>query len=210
MGVPFGPNNSFSDLDSSVRLRNVSATLATTRKLPGNPPRLLRSSDRPLRVSQTAAAILVGRLPISLGPKLWADRKKGGFSTSPHTRFFGRPLRVTGVLCEHRFSLCAEQGEKLRACDDLRHSLTNLACVVLTPAKFPAWGHIAEISRLLNKDSRDWGFPKADREASYKQPPLMITVLEWQSLLCDAPPMVGVTAFQSYRDVWRHLRCPSI
>ena len=44
----------------------------------------------------------------------------------------------------------AEQGAKLRACDDLRHAKTNLAFVVATPTKLVRWDHMAQLSNLAN------------------------------------------------------------
>ena len=70
------------------------------------------------------------------------------------------------------FRFGVEQGAKLRACDDLRHSRTNLSCVVETPIKLVSWDHLAELTNLVNDGSRDWGFFKADHEAAYKQLPL--------------------------------------
>ena len=69
-----------------------------------------------------------------------------------------------------RFGL--DQGGKLRACDDLRHARTTLACVVATPIKLVRWGHVVEHSNLANTGVRDWAFCKDDPEAAYKQLPL--------------------------------------
>ena len=69
------------------------------------------------------------------------------------------------------FLFGVEQGNKLRACDDLRYSRTNLSCVVETPIKLVSWDHIAELSNVVNDNSRGWSFFKADHEASYKQHP---------------------------------------
>ena len=70
------------------------------------------------------------------------------------------------------FRFGAEQASKLRACDDLRHGLTNEACAVLTPIQMVSWGHIAQLYRRSCDSSRDWALFKADREAAYKQFPL--------------------------------------
>ena len=70
------------------------------------------------------------------------------------------------------FRFGVEQSDKLRACDDLCHARTNLACVVETPIKLVSWDHLAELSNLANTSDRDWALFKADHEAAYKQLPL--------------------------------------
>ena len=70
------------------------------------------------------------------------------------------------------FRFGVEQSDKLRACDDLRHARTNLACVVETPIKLVCWDHLVEIANLVNDGKRDWAFIKADHEAAYKQLPM--------------------------------------
>ena len=70
------------------------------------------------------------------------------------------------------FRFGVEQSDKLRACDDLRHSRTNLACVVETPIKLVSWDHLVEVTNLTNTATRNWAFFKADHEAAYKQLPL--------------------------------------
>ena len=70
------------------------------------------------------------------------------------------------------FRFGVEQGAKLRACDDLRHSATNLARVVETTIELVIWDRLAEISNLVNTMGRVWSFFKADHEADYKQLPM--------------------------------------
>ena len=84
----------------------------------------------------------------------------------------GEPFTLADKSLDIAFRFGSEKGTKLRARGDLRHSMTNLACVVLTPGTLAAWDRLAGISRLLNKDDRDWRFVKADHEAAYKQLPL--------------------------------------
>ena len=62
-----------------------------------------------------------------------------------------------------------ELAEKLRACDDLRRSLANLAFHVTTPNQLVSWGHISQISSLLNNWAGDWELFKADHGAARKQ-----------------------------------------
>ena len=40
-----------------------------------------------------------------------------------------------------------------------------------TPIKLVSWGHLAELSNLVNSGRRDWAFFKADHDAAYKQLP---------------------------------------
>ena len=84
----------------------------------------------------------------------------------------GRPFVLENSKLNIAFRFGVAQGEKLRACDDLRHSHTNLSCVVETPIKLVSWDHLAELTNLVNDGSRDWAFFKADHEAAYKQLPL--------------------------------------
>ena len=67
---------------------------------------------------------------------------------------------------------CVLQPDKFRACDDLKHSMTHLACSVHTPIQLVSRGHIACLSQLLSRDGGDWVLVKADHEAAYKQPPI--------------------------------------
>ena len=105
------------------------------------------------------------------------------------------------------FRFGVEQGEKLRACDDLRFSRANLSCVVGTSIKLVSWDHLAELSHAVNDESRDWSFsPKADHEAAYKQPPS-----DFSCKACGGGPPLSrrrpmVWFYQPRHDVWRHRR----
>ena len=82
------------------------------------------------------------------------------------------PTKLAHHQLNVAFMFGVEQGEKLRACDDLRHARKNLACVLGTPINLANWDHVAQLSNLVNAGSRDWAFFKADHEAAYKQLPL--------------------------------------
>ena len=84
----------------------------------------------------------------------------------------GRPAGLPIGQYNISFRFGVEQAAKLRACDDLRHSLTNSACSVLTPIQLVSRGHLAQLRRRSCGESRDWALIKADREAAYKQLPL--------------------------------------
>ena len=61
---------------------------------------------------------------------------------------------------------------KLRACDDLKHSMTNLARSVETPNHLVSWDYMVQIPQLLSQGWGDWSLFKADHEAGYKQLPI--------------------------------------
>ena len=95
--------------------------------------------------------------------------------------WMGRPFPLCAKQgsCAHSnpklniaFRLGVDQGEKLRACGDLRYSRTNLSCVVETPIKLVRWGRLSELSNVVNNQAKDWSFFKADHEAAYKKLPL--------------------------------------
>lgn len=70
------------------------------------------------------------------------------------------------------FRFGVEQGEKIRAIDDLKQSLTNLAFSVLTPIRLVSWGHVAELFRRASSSHFGWEFFKSGRESAYMQLPL--------------------------------------
>ena len=70
------------------------------------------------------------------------------------------------------FRFGVQQDSKLRACDDLKHSLTNQCCWNRTPIQLVSWDHLARLSRLLSKPGEEWHLFKADHEAAYKQLPI--------------------------------------
>ena len=107
---------------------------------------------------------------------LWSEAMEQcekGWLTQPFPLCTSKaPFTLRNPELNIAFRFGVEQGEKLRACDDLRHSRTNLSCVVETPIKLVSWDHLAELTNLVSDGSRDWAFFKADREAAYKQLPL--------------------------------------
>ena len=64
------------------------------------------------------------------------------------------------------------QTDKLRDCDDLERSTTNLAYTVETPTHLVSLGDIPKLSILLDSKSGDWVMCKSDRNAAYKQLPI--------------------------------------
>ena len=86
----------------------------------------------------------------------------------------GLPAELSGDAVNIAFRFRVSQAEKLRACDDLRHSLTNETCAVMTPTQLVSSDHIAQLFKLLRGDGRSWHLLKADHEAAYKQLPLRL------------------------------------
>ena len=89
------------------------------------------------------------------------------------------PTPGSGILPDTRpgvvniaFRFGAEQEDKLRACDDLKHNWVNLACSVWTPITLPLRGQIAHSALNLRKHNADWAFFKADHASAYKNLPI--------------------------------------
>ena len=70
------------------------------------------------------------------------------------------------------FRFGVSQGEKLRACDDLRRNLVNVCTAVLTPITLPTWDHLAQMAKHVFPSTKDWAFIKGDHASAYKQLPL--------------------------------------
>ena len=70
------------------------------------------------------------------------------------------------------FRFAVVQGEKIRACDDLKASLTNRACKVITPISLPSWEHLAQACILLSDSRHEWSLGKGDESDAYKKQPL--------------------------------------
>ena len=74
--------------------------------------------------------------------------------------------------CNVAFRFGVKQDAKLRACDDLKHSLTNQCCQVRTPIQLVSWDHLAQLSKLCGDSHDEWHLFKADHVAAYKQLPI--------------------------------------
>ena len=79
------------------------------------------------------------------------------------------------------------QGEKVRACDDLKASLTNRACSVLSPITLPTWEHVAQISSELALSRRPLALGKADESDAYKKQPLSPSDATWAVITLYGP-----------------------
>ena len=112
----------------------------------------------------------------------------------------GRPTTWRSQRFNIAFRFGVEQAEKLRACDDLRHILTNLACHVATPIQLVSRGHISHLSQLLNNGADSWELFKADHEAAYKQLPWTSLTKTPLSSRCVTPAITCGAA--SLREPW--------
>ena len=84
----------------------------------------------------------------------------------------GQPLFWSSKRYNVSFRFGVLQADKLRACDDLVHSMANLTCTVETPIQLLSWGNIAQLSAMLSAGGGDWVMFKADRKAAYIQLPI--------------------------------------
>ena len=96
------------------------------------------------------------------------------------------PSKASGLNFAFRFA--AIQGEKIRACDDLRHSLTNQACAVLTPTKLVSWDHVSHISNKFASKGLDCHFFKADHRADYMSLPVCPIQTKLAAVVLKNPP----------------------
>lgn len=81
----------------------------------------------------------------------------------------GKPSTLSRSQQNIDFRFGVHRNAKLRAFDDIRRAMTNLAFVVESPIKLVSWDRLVEISNPVNSKTMDCAFSKADREASYKQ-----------------------------------------
>ena len=68
----------------------------------------------------------------------------------------GKPLSWLSGRFDISLRFVVSHADKLRACDDLKHSVTNLACSVETPNRLVSWDHLAQLSHLLSEGGGDW------------------------------------------------------
>ena len=95
---------------------------------------------------------------------LWAEASdqqlKGWLSAPFHlTSPSSSSCAIAGEKRNIDFRFGAAQGEKLGACDGLKHSLASLACSVLTPITLTSWGHVEALCRRAISSHFDWEFP---------------------------------------------------
>ena len=81
------------------------------------------------------------------------------------------PRTLGGEKLKVAFRCDVLQDDKRRACDDIRHSMANLACRAETPINLSYWSHIAEMWRRI-APQRAWHFFKDGQPAAYKKLPI--------------------------------------
>ena len=57
-------------------------------------------------------------------------------------------------LVNPAFRFGVQQGEKLRAVDDLKRSQTNRAAAIRTPVNLPTWDHFSAVIRTFQEEKR--------------------------------------------------------
>ena len=145
------------------------------------------------------------------GKALWPEAKEQrlkGWRSDPFGLTFS-PSSTCAVgdrQLNIAFRFGVEHGEKPRACDNLKPSLTDLAFAVLTPIKLLSWGHVDDLCRKARSPNFDWEFFKSDQEDSYKQLPLKGTAHSLRPSRPNAIPKKMVRLFQSYHGL-RGRRC---
>ena len=73
------------------------------------------------------------------------------------------------------FRFAVEQSSKVRACDDLKDSLTNRLCCISTPITLPDWDLIGAMHLFISHHSdAPWAFLKGDDTSAYKNLPMRI------------------------------------
>ena len=119
------------------------------------------------------------RAPDPNAERLWIeamDQVGKQWLDGPHPFNDEGELMVNGepVQANPAFRFGVQQGEKLRAVDDLKRSATNEATFVATPINLPSWDHIAQMCSLyyLKGDRRPLAIAKADHADAYKQLPV--------------------------------------
>ena len=68
----------------------------------------------------------------------------------------GRPFTWRSSQFNISFRYGVEKAGKLRAFDNLNHSVANLACSVHTPILLASWDHISHMVRFLAKKEMTW------------------------------------------------------
>ena len=101
----------------------------------------------------------------------WSRRRRTGPPPTPLSDDC-KPLEWRSKRYNISFRFGVRQPDELRACDDLKRSMSNLTCTVETPIQHVSCGNIAPIAQLLSADGGDWVMFKEDRTESYKQLPI--------------------------------------
>ena len=143
------------------------------------PPAQLYDAARPqFRVRDAKSG---HKQPMCYGANQWDRWERDGSFRPQQLHSDGRPLNWRSDSVNIRFRFAVLQADKLRACGDLKHSITNLACSVSTPIQLVSRGPLAQLSHLLS-GMGDWALFRADHAATYKQLPIDPTD-QWGAIL---------------------------
>ena len=99
----------------------------------------------------------------------------------------GRAARSPADAINLAFRFGVSQQDKLRACDDLRHSGTNAACLIRTPNSLPTWDHIAQMALKGAASQPNWSFFKEDHASAYKWLPLLPAHARFATIILRSP-----------------------
>ena len=113
---------------------------------------------------------------VPLTDELWKEAldqvKAGRLDTRRQLKYKGDFADEPRYKLNVAFIFAVRQSEKVRACDDLRHSNTKLGAVAASPITLPTWGIVAQLCLLIADKPRDWGLAVNDRESAYNHHPL--------------------------------------
>ena len=159
--------------------------LIGTQGEPGVYPQQHDGSDKMLsreEVLETSFERFHQRASASASPfdiPLWEEallQRDRGWLLGPHPIIDGKAI-IDGspTILNFSFRFGVQQGEKLRAVDDLRQSRTNDATFINTPINLPTWDHFTALTTLLRAlhPTAPLAMGKADHEDAYKQLPLL-------------------------------------
>ena len=107
---------------------------------------------------------------------LWTEAEEqvaAGWLAAPRLlNSSGRFADAPDTPIVNAFRFAVVQGPKVRACGDLKASLTNSSCTVLTPISLPSWEHLAQACLHIANSGVDWSLGKGDESDAYKKQPL--------------------------------------
>lgn len=83
-------------------------------------------------------------------------REKGWLGDPMPLAESGKPADMRSGGFDVACTFGVEQADQLRACDDLKQSLTNTACRAHTPIKLASRDHSPQLRRTFAADGRDW------------------------------------------------------
>ena len=155
----------------------IAGQLSQKHLFPADSPRYARlAMDRIFHLAASRFRERAAKYGHKNAHPLWdeATQQVGQGWLLPPTPLFdgGQPLSWHSEEFNISFRFGDLQTYKLRACDDLKHWMTNLACAAETPTQLDSWDNIAQLSNHLASMGGDWVMFKADHKAAYRQLPI--------------------------------------